>query len=119
VSAPLFKDNYYNNTSGLQIQNVGTARATNVVATFKCTTVGGSSFTAVSQPRAIDPGAAYLFFRPSTMAGVFTSSNPFVNDRVNCAVTVTGDQPIVAIVNEMGWGVSMDDNNYEGFNLTP
>jgi len=119
VSAPLFKDNYYNNTSGLQIQNVGTARATNVVATFKCTTVGGSSFTAVSQPRAIDPGAAYLFFRPSTMAGVFTSSNPFVSDRVNCAVTVTGDQPIVVIVNEMGWGVSMDDNNYEGFNLTP
>jgi len=53
------------------------------------------------------------------MTGVFTTGNPFVSDRANCAVTVTGDQPIVVIVNEMGWGVSMDDNNYEGFNLTP
>jgi hypothetical protein len=119
VSAPLFKDNYYNNTSGLQIQNVGTVRATNVVATFNCTTRGGSSFIAVSKPQTIDPGAAYLFFRPSTTPSVFTTSNPFVSDQANCAVTVTSDQPIVAIVNEMGWGISMDDNNYEGFNLTP
>jgi hypothetical protein len=35
-------------------------------------------------------------------------------------VSITSDQPIVAIINEMGWmGNVMDDNNYAGFNLAP
>lgn len=118
ISAPLYKDQRFGQSSGLQIQNVGSATATNVVATFSCK--GGSTFTAVSTPRTIAVGAAYLFYHPSTMAGVFTASNPFSSKNVNCAVTVTSDQPIVAINNETSdVSGTLDDANYEGFNLTP
>lgn len=121
VSAPLFKDNYYNSTSGLQIQNVGTGAASNIVAEFQCTTQTGSSFTAVSQPQSAAVGASVQFFRPSGNPGKFVSGSPFSSDLANCSVTVTADQDVVAIVNEMGIGpnLGIDDNNYEGFNLAP
>jgi len=121
VSVPLFKDNYYNNTSGLQIQNVGTVTATNVVAAFTCADViaPGAAFDATSKPLTIAPGSAYLFFTPSDDPGEFATGDTFEYDGANCSVVITSDQPIVAIVNEMGWGITMDDNNYEGFNLTP
>lgn len=45
VSAPLYKDEYYNNGSGLQVQNVGSADAS-ATAVFACTTEGGATFTA-------------------------------------------------------------------------
>jgi hypothetical protein len=121
ISAPLFKDQRFNQSSGLQIQNVGTATATNVVATFSCK--GGATFTAISNARTINQGAAYLFYHPSTMAGVFTAGNPFSSGNVNCSVTITSDQPVVAINNETSDNqtlpTSIDDANYEGFNLTP
>lgn len=118
VSAPQYKDNRYGNTTGLQIQNVGQAQATNIVATFVCQ--GANDFTAISSPQTVDVGGAVLFFTPSDDTGMFTVGNPFVSDNVNCAVMVTSDQPIVANVNEMGWaGLVADDNNYEGFNLVP
>jgi len=122
VSIPLFKDNRYGATSGLQIQNVGTADTTNWTATFVCS--GGASFTAKSDDAStgqIAQGGAYLFFTPSDDS-VFAAANPFASDNVNCAVTIEADQPLVAIVNEMGWGGNqgaVDDNNYEGFNLAP
>lgn len=124
ISAPLFKDYYYGATSGLQIQNVGTITATNVIVEFSCSVINGSPFTARSKPQEINPGGTVLFFRPSENADMFQDAMPFVKGRANCAVTITGDQNVVAIVNEMGvddghgmnfFGV--DDNNYEGFNL--
>jgi len=118
VSAPLYKDQRLGFSTGLQVQNVGTASATNVVATFICTV--GSTFTAVSLPQTIPAGGAKNFLKPSTMAGTFTAGNPFVNGNVACGVTVTSDQPIVAIANEApDSGTGRDANNYEGFNLTP
>jgi hypothetical protein len=39
---------------------------------------------------------------------------------VNCAVSVSSDQPVVAIANESvipGGSLEQDNNNYEGFNL--
>ena len=124
ISAPLFKDHYYGATSGLQIQNVGTITATNVVAEFSCSVINGSPFTARSQPQEIGPGSTVLFFRPSENADMFQDAMPFADDRANCAVSITGDQNVVAIVNEMGvedgYGMDfsgVDDNNYEGFNL--
>ncbi|MFP4394749.1 MAG: hypothetical protein ACLFTI_05745 [Anaerolineales bacterium] len=124
ISAPLFKDYYYGATSGLQIQNVGTITATNVIAEFSCGVINGSPFTARSQPQEIGPGSTVLFFRPSGNAGMFQDDRPFADDRANCAVSITGDQNVVAIVNEMGvedgYGMDfsgVDDNNYEGFNL--
>jgi hypothetical protein len=119
ISIPLFKDTYYNNTSGLGIQNVGAAQATNVVADFACVLEDGTTtFDALSNPLTIDAGGSFLFFTPYTsQASEFAT--PFSSDHANCSVVITSDQPVVAIVNEMGWGITMDDNNYEGFNLVP
>jgi len=123
VSAPLFKDGFYNFSTGLQIQNVGAAAATNVVATFACKGGNGAAtpFTAVSTPKTIQPGAAFLFYKPALMpAGTFTGANPFVMRGANCGVTITGDQPLVTIQNEApDTAGALDDNNYEGFNLAP
>jgi hypothetical protein len=118
LSIPLFKDSRYGATSGLQIQNVGTAAATNVVATFSCK--GAAEFTAVSDPQTISAGGGFLFYKPySNMASAFATS--FASDSVNCAVVVTSDQPVVAIVNETSTRTPAhsDDYNYEGFNLAP
>jgi len=123
VSAPLFKDDNYQKRTGLQIQNVGPVTATNIVATFVCT--GGASFTAISLPQTVASGSAVLFYKPSADPGKFTSTNPFVASNVNCGVTITSDQPIVALANESpippsaGGTLQQDNNNYEGFNLTP
>jgi len=124
VSAPLFKDYYYGATSGLQIQNVETITATSVIAEFSCGVIDSDAFTARSKPQEIGPGSTVLFFHPSENPDMFQAALPFEDDRANCAVTVTGDQNVVAIVNEMGvedgYGMDffgVDDNNYEGFNL--
>lgn len=120
VSVPLYKDQRFGAWTGLQIQNVGAAAATNWTATFNCQ--GGSTFTAVSDPAktgAIQPGGAFLFFTPSD-DNLFTAANPFSANNVNCAVIVEGDQPLVAISNEAPMTAgALDDNNYEGFNLAP
>ncbi len=121
VSAPLFKDKRFGFSTGLQIQNVGSTTATNVVVTFVCG--GAASFTAISTPQTVAAGGARLFREPATMpAGTFTALNPFTSSNVSCSATVTGDQPIVAIANEGAQtaGTSQRDvNNYEGFNLAP
>jgi hypothetical protein len=115
VSVPLFKDQRYGATSGLQIQNVGSATATNVVATFSCK--GGSTFTSASSPQTIPAGGGILFYQPSNMGtSVFPSG---FDPNVNCGVIITSDQPVVAIVNETSMTAASDDYNYEGFNLTP
>jgi hypothetical protein len=119
ISIPLYKDNRYGATTGLQIQNVGNAAAT-FTATFSCTT--GGPFTAVSDPAktgTISAGGAFLFYTPSG-DNLFAAGSPFSNDNVVCAVTVTSNQPVVAIANEGALTAgALDDNNYEGFNLTP
>ncbi|GAB4533078.1 MAG: hypothetical protein Fur0018_22120 [Anaerolineales bacterium] len=117
VSAPLFKDDRYGKRTGLQVQNVGTSNATNVVATFACS--GGATFTAVTNPITIPAGSGYLFYTPSDDA-IFASGSPFSSNNVNCSVTITADQPIVALANESvipGGTLEQDNNNYEAFNL--
>jgi len=130
VSAPLFKDRRFGLTSGMQVQNVGTVAATNVVATFACKGADGTNtpFTAITKPLTIAAGGGKLFYKPTTMTSDFTTANPFSLDGANCGVTITSDQPIVTIVNETpdpagvrgtGVKVDLDDDNYEAFNLTP
>jgi hypothetical protein len=123
VSAPLFKDQRFAFSTGLQIENVGTSTATNVVATFQCrgNNSANTPFTAISTPKTIVPGGAFLFYKPTTMnPSHFTVANPFILAGANCGVTVTADQPIVAILNEApDTAGALDDNNYEGFNLAP
>jgi len=128
VSAPLFKDRRFGLTSGMQVMNVGTVAATNVVATFACKGADATNtpFTAVTIPLTIAAGGGKLFYKPSTTPADF--ADLFDMDGANCGVTITSDQPIVTIVNETpdpagvrGTGVlvNLDDNNYEAFNLTP
>jgi hypothetical protein len=129
ISAPLFKDDINGKRTGLQIQNVGSATATNVVATFTCrgTPAAPINFTAISQPQTVTAGGSVQFYTPSDNAGnasepQFTPANPFARNNVNCSVIITGDQPIVAIANETstpGYSIILDDSNYEAFNLTP
>lgn len=120
ISAPLFKDDRLSKRTGLQVQNVGGATATNVVATFVCT--GATGFTAVTKPQTITSGAGMLFMTPSSKPDLFATGTPFPSNNVVCAVTITADQPIVAIANESvtpNMGLVQDNNNYEAFNLAP
>lgn len=119
MSVPQYKDRRFGATSGLMIVNAGSAPATNIVATFSCR--GGATFTAISLPQSAPVGGAVQFYQPANSPSMFTVSNPFSAANVICGVTVTGDQPIVAVVNEGAYtGVAqIDDNNYEGFNLAP
>lgn len=123
ISIPLFKDLYYGSTSGLQIQNVGSADA-QVNAVFACTQENSAKFTATMTPQTIASGGTLLIYTPSgghASAAYFTTG-AFSKD-ANCSVTITANQNIVAIVNEMGRNddgslPSLDNNNYEGFNLS-
>lgn len=120
VSAPVFKDDSYSKRTGLLVQNVGAATATNVVATFSCG--GDATFTAITKPQTIAAGAAMQFNHPSVSPALFEGGNPFVTDGVLCSVTITSDQPIVANANEAvvpGATLQQDNTNYEGFNLAP
>jgi hypothetical protein len=123
VSIPLFKNNRFGFDTGLQIQNVGGATATNIVATFVCKGNNSTNtpFTAISNPQTVNSGAAKLFFKPyDNQQSDFTVANPFSLTGANCGVTVTSDQKIVAIANETPRTAgALDDNNYEGFNLAP
>jgi hypothetical protein len=115
VSVPQYKDQRFGATSGLQIQNVGAAPAS-IVSTFSCR--GGAIFTAVSVSRSAVPGGSIQWYKPSTSPALF--STPFSSANVVCGVTITSDQPIVAINNETATTTgTFDDNNYEGFNLAP
>lgn len=116
VSVPQYKDRRFGATSGLQIQNVGNATATNIVSTFACR--GGAIFTAVSVARSAAPGGSIQWYQPASSPALF--STPFSSQNVVCGVTITADQPIVAINNETATTAgAFDDNNYEGFNLAP
>jgi len=118
VSVPQFKDQRFGATTGLRIENVGSATATQIVATFACR--GGATFNAVSLPQTVPVGGAVQFWQPSGTPTMFQPSAPFAAKNVTCGVTVTSDQPVVAIANESATTAgAFDDNNYEGFNLTP
>jgi hypothetical protein len=130
VSAPLFKEDSYNKGTGLQVQNVGTVAATNVVLVFSG---AAGTFTSVAQE--IGPGGSLTFVDVRNKAASFWDGTAMTPTALGCTasgcaangvfgVTVTSDQPIVAIANESTYPftaprISQDKNNYEGFNLTP
>jgi len=125
ISAPLFKENSYKKGTGLQVQNVGSANASSVVATF---IQSGSGTSYVTNPISIAAGAAYTFLDVRNQAASFwngTAMPSSVSDSSGVfAVVVTADQPVVAIANETTYPIGrsekqQDKNNYEGFNLTP
>lgn len=101
VVLPLYKETFGGNTTGIQVQNVGATPAT-VEATYAPT---GGAPVVVTSP-AIEPGASYTYF------GIAGLGNTFGG------VTLSADQPIVAIGNESSFGAGasgQDTKNYEGF----
>lgn len=118
ISLPLVKENFNNNTTGVQVQNVGNANAT-FTLTYKTTTGITVSFTHTD---AVAPGASKTFYRVSTggtsSLTVTQGQLSQLNSTIN-GVVITSSQPIVAIANESnytGAGNVQDTKNYEGFN---
>jgi len=111
IAAPVFKKDFGNNTTGIQIQNANTTGDVNVSATIKCD-AGTTSFGPITGT--IAPGASFNIFRPSA-----------VPDNKLCAVTIDagGANKIVAIMNESSDAFPgadtflLNTKNYEGFNL--
>jgi hypothetical protein len=118
VVLPLYKEFFGGNTTGIQIQNVGATPAT-VEVTY--TPTGGTpvKFTAP----AIPAGASSTFFGVSTLTSptgisVVSGSAASLNNTFG-GVTISSNQPIVAIANESMSGPvpsGQDTKNYEGFN---
>lgn len=120
VVLPLYKEFWFGNTSGIQIQNVGADEATiriTYIATNKNASVtfspgykvpAGSSttFFGVSQ-ELFPPSMTVISGDPATLANSYGS------------VVIESDTPIVAIANESSYGPNasgQDSKNYEGFN---
>ncbi len=122
VAGPSFKDNRFGLTSGFQVQNTSVTTAT-ITATFNCLGNGNTNtpFSAVSNPISIASGSSFLFYRPSTSQQAwFTGGNPFTITNDDCAVSITSDQTIVGLMNEVTLSAgALDDARYNGFNLTP
>ena len=129
IAIPLAKDQFVNNTTGIQVANVGTA-ATQITLNF--VNFNGDDID-VQTTVDVEPGASKTFYRMATggtsditaingtnladlLAGPFGASGGGI-----AGVTITADQPIVAIANESNYnGVNpQDTKNYEGFNLNP
>lgn len=114
VAAPLVKKQVAGVNSGLTVQNVAAAGTSPfaVQAAYVC---GTSAPVNVTSP-SLAPGASYTFF--ATAADLAN-----VPSGVNCAVTLTGSGPIVAISQETSdfapapFNRNLNTKNYEGFNL--
>lgn len=119
VSLPLVKEDFFHNTTGVQVQNVGNAPAT---FTLTYTTNNGDVVT-VANTTAVPAGESKTFFRifgGGTSGINITGDVNDLNQTVS-GVVITSNQPIVAIANESNYtGINpQDTKNYEGFNFTP
>ena len=130
VSVPLYKEYSYGKWTGLQVQNVGTSTANDVVLTFS-----GPTGTYVSNPLSIPAGAGLTFVDVRMKPASFWDGTAMTPTALGCdsggcdgngvfGITVTADQNVVAIANESPYPfaavrVFQDKNNYEGFNLVP
>lgn len=118
VSYPAYKQNWFGRATGMQVQNVGAADATNVVMTF----VDNNGTTYTTDPLSIDAGAALNIVNAHTM-NIWSGAS--LADSTLSGVIITADQPIMVVANESSWtGVapdngpnSFDKSNAEGFNL--
>jgi len=118
VSVPMFKENRYDKYTGLMVQNVGTADATNVVITFVGSKGPAAGNTYTTLPQTILQGGSIERSRNSENAGLWSGSVAPADSTYS--LVITADQPIVVIANEAvypGASLLQDKNNYEGFNL--
>jgi hypothetical protein len=124
ISFPGYKENRFGRTTALQIQNVGTTDATNVVLEF--TDNNGNVRT--TQPQAIAAGASSTFLCVSGNNSLWNGTS--LGDATISGVIVTSDQPVIAIANEASWASaspcignngsgSFDKASSSGFSLSP
>ncbi len=119
VNIPLAKEHFLGNTTGIQIQNVGAAPATNIQLVFQDTK--GPGTVTIKNANPIAPGASFTANEVSNNPSSITvvSGSLASIDGKNNGVVITADQPVVAIANEVsysGGGKNQDNKNYEGFN---
>ena len=121
VVLPLYKELWYGNTSGIQIQNVADSGAAAIEITYIATNNGNR--LKLTPGATVAPGGSTTFFgissriAPSTMSVV--SGSPAAMANTYGSVVIESNQPIVAIANESGFGPNastQDSKNYEGFN---
>jgi hypothetical protein len=121
VSAPLFKEDFYDKTTGIQVQNISDSSA-NVVLRFV-----GPNATYTTKPQVIGGGESKTFLEVRKETGLWdgTPMPPGTGDATGLfGVIITANQNIVAVANESTYPFNnspklQDKNNYEGFNLTP
>ncbi|HSM57116.1 MAG TPA: hypothetical protein VK879_13265 [Candidatus Sulfomarinibacteraceae bacterium] len=119
VVVPLYKEYFFGNTTGIQVQNVG---ASDVTVELTYTPVGGSPVT-ISHSQPIAPGASKTFFGVSqgTSPADITGTNPALVNTYG-GIVITANGPVVAMANEGSFGgfgttaSGQDNKNYEGFN---
>lgn len=101
VGLPLIMRNNSGFTTWFNVQNAGTADAT-ITITYK----PGSSGTAHTESATIKPGAAKTFDQSLTtqLGAKFVGS-----------ASITSNQPVVAVVNQVGTGTSKTLLTYDGF----
>lgn len=121
VVLPLYKELWYGNTTGIQIQNVADSGAASIQITYIATNNGNR--VKLTPGASVAPGGSTTFFgissriAPSTMTVV--SGNTAAMANTYGSVVIEANQPIVAIANESGFGPNaslQDSKNYEGFN---
>jgi hypothetical protein len=117
ISLPLAKEDFFNNTTGIQIQNVGNGPATYTL-TYR---TGAGNTVVLTHTDPVPVGASKTFFRVASggTANIQVSSGSLANlPGTVSGVTITSNQPIVAMANEANYnGVNpQDTKNYEGFN---
>lgn len=112
IAAPVVKNSFGNNTTGIQVQNANATGDVTVSATYSCD-AGASTYGPVTSA-VLTPGAGATFLNPAAVpAGKL------------CAVTLDagGTNKIVAVVNESSDSFPgtpqflLNTKNYEGFNL--
>jgi hypothetical protein len=121
VVYPAYKEVFFGRSTGLQIQNVGSVDATNVVFTF--VVQGGGTFTTL--PQTVTAGGFVNLIDIRDNANFWNGAA--MGSATVSGVTVTSDQPIIAIINEASWTpnfvpdndpvTSFDKANTTGFNL--
>jgi len=119
ISLPLVKEAFNNNTSGVQVQNIGT-NPTDLELTYRTTS---GTTVVIETTSKLAPGNSKTFnlLASGGTSGISVTSGSLsnLNGTVNGVVVVSQDgEPIVAIANESATGGSspQDTKNYEGFN---
>lgn len=120
ITVPLYKEYFFGNTSGIQVQNVS---GSDVTVTLEYNPVGGTA-AEVSHTEPIPAGGSKTFFGVSqgTAPSDIDGAEPSLVNTYGGVVITSDSGNIVAIANESSFGgfgttaSGQDTKNYEGFN---